>query len=180
MGNTISDFCMCKEREGKNINKRQVKSILAENRIRILDYVGVISSAVMLEDARLLLDKFIIYEISCIKDTDIEYEHSYVKIKCFSDDQYLGIYVKVIFLSIGRFMVHILPIWDDDGKGILEFNFKKEPHMTDKQGRNLGDFIGWLDKNKSCPEKALMPKEDNMGKTVYAVVKGLMDDSNNL
>ncbi|OMJ93817.1 hypothetical protein SteCoe_3141 [Stentor coeruleus] len=179
MGNMIPDLCMCKERDGKDISKRQVKSILADSKIRVLDYVGIISSALILEDARPVFDKFIIYEISCIKDTGIECEHSYVKIKCFSNDQYLGIYVKVIFLSIGRFMIHVLPIGDEDEKGVLEFNFKKTPDMTDKQGRNLGDFIEWLEKNKDFPEKALTENEENMGKVVYAVVKGFMDEVSN-
>ncbi|OMJ71198.1 hypothetical protein SteCoe_30665 [Stentor coeruleus] len=168
------DICVCKEREGKDISKRQVKSTISDNKVRILDYTGALSSSRTLSDAIHPLSKYILYEISSINDS--EQEHSIIKIKCFSSDQYLGIYIKLIFSSIGKFLVYIFPIWEEDDKGILEYNFKKKPSKIDKSGKNLGNFIGWLEENKQNPEK-LLKTGDNMGKIVYSKLKSLMDES---
>lgn len=174
MGNMFPDICVCKEREGKDISKRQVKSSISDSKVRILDYTGALLSSKTLSDAVHPLSKYILYEISCIKDP--EHEHSIVKAKCFSADQYLGIYIKLMYSSVGKFLLYIFPIWEEDDKGILEYNFKKKPSKVDKSGKNLGDFVMWIEENKQYPEK-LLETAENMGKIVYSKLKSFMDES---
>ena len=132
MGNMIPDICVCKEREGKNFNKRSIKSMFYDENIKIIDYVGVTHPSRSLTDLALILRKYIPYELACFHDPNLEKMHSVVKVKCFNFTDNLGICIKVVYLTIGKFLIYVFPIWEEDGeKVILDLEFHNQTIKKD-------------------------------------------------
>ena len=66
MGNIVPELCVCKERDGKTLNKKRVIESFLDENIRVLDYIGVMESAKNTTELVSSLEKYIPYEIFCI------------------------------------------------------------------------------------------------------------------
>ena len=132
MGNMIPDICVCKERDGKSANKRPIKYMFYDENIKIIDYVGVTHPSRSLTELSVILRKFIPYELTCFHDSNLEKMHSVVKIKCFSFIDNLGICFKIVYLTVGKFIIYVIPIWEeDDDKVILDQEFHNQALKND-------------------------------------------------
>ena len=178
MGNIVPELCVCKERDGKGRNKKRVKVSISDGNIKVLDFIGLIGSAKVLTELIKPLEKYIPYEIFCISEDKLMRKHSIVKIKCISNVNDHGICIKIMYIEHGKFMIYLLPIWDEDEKGILEYKYhtdiiKDDKKLIVKSDKIFTQFVFWMKKLASKPENELQ-SEKNLGKTIYAYIKSLI------
>jgi hypothetical protein len=178
MGNMVPKLCVCDQREGKNFHKRSLRFTINDEKIRIFDYTGILLNVSSLKDSIKILQSYVIYEISCIKDFENGFEHSVVKAKCFNIDNLYGVLIKIVFMTIGKVILHIFPVWEDDEFGMLEMVCKGNPYkvkIIQNKVSNLGTFVAWLDKIKDKPEDADLDNP-NLGKAVYYLLKSIIEE----
>ena len=83
-----------------------------------------------------------------------------------------------MYIEHGKFMIYLLPIWDEDEKGILEYKYhtdiiKDDKKLIVKSDKIFTQFVFWMKKLASKPENELQ-SEKNLGKTIYAYIKSLI------
>lgn len=121
MGNLIPEICVCKEREGKSVYKKYVRCMFSDENVKIIDYTGIISPAKSLADLSGALTNYIPYELICVNDVDIEKKHSVVKVRCLNSVLNRGIFVKIVYISFGKFIISISSNWEEDDAGVMEY-----------------------------------------------------------
>jgi hypothetical protein len=169
MGNLIPDICVCKEREGKSRSKRVPKTSVIDKNISILDYTGLLGPANTLQDVKVKLDTFTIYEISCVRNTQSGSKHSEVKVKSFSSDMNL-IFLRLSFITSSRVIIRVYNISEEDDEGSLEYNFKGkfENKITCKS--NLKLLLQFLEENNNSSDE-----NENFGRVTYNFLKKVME-----
>jgi hypothetical protein len=121
MGNILPDICVCKEREGKDTVKKRLKFSFYDQNVKILDYTGMLAYNKSLSELIEPLKCYIPYEAQCLKEPEIDNTHSIVKVKCLNIENSIAIYIKIIYITIGKFIIYIYNISEEDDHGILEY-----------------------------------------------------------
>ena len=181
MGSMIPEICVCKERDGKTLNKKRVIESFLDENIRVLDYIGVMESAKNTTELVSSLEKYIPYEIFCIGNDEGFQKNSIVKIKCINVISNYGISIKISHMDSGKFTIYLLPIWEDEERGLLEYKFhnkdvKNRMALIEKSDKIFEDLLSWL---KTLPNKSDLDSQDgeNVGKVVYSYMKKLIDNN---
>jgi hypothetical protein len=177
MGNLVPDLCVCNEREGKSNYKKIIELGMGQQKVVLTDYTEILSQALLLDEQKTILSTYLISEVICVVEPEIDLTQSVVMINSVNMKNGSELHMKIVCIKKWMFLLYLISPEEKQKQMVTEFRFKCQMENK-KKIANLKTVVEGLEKFSIENEKLNWTAE-GMGYKTFAYLKRLLGNYSN-